>query len=285
MPVLNDYFFNNRNIYISKHNRFAPYPTHSHQFLEINYLLAGQADEIVAGQSIHLNQGDLLLIDVGTPHSIARLNKNDLLINILFRDQNISIELLNQMQRTKSVLDNFLINHSAQQRTQQSFLLFNHENSEIQQTIEQIIEEYFFKPYFSDAVIQASLTILVALLARNYPIEPEQHVSTQHQLAINLLTEIRNHYADTSLEKLATKYAYNKNYLGSLFHKEIGTTFSNALTSERLLQAQNLIKTTAQPLNNICRTVGISNTTFFYHKYEQKFGHSPKNDREKNQFI
>ncbi|KRM86328.1 hypothetical protein [Liquorilactobacillus vini] len=39
--VLNNYFFKNKDIYISKHNRFAPYPTHSHTFLEINYLLKG----------------------------------------------------------------------------------------------------------------------------------------------------------------------------------------------------------------------------------------------------
>ncbi|WP_225353495.1 hypothetical protein [Lacticaseibacillus thailandensis] len=29
-PVFNDYFFNNRNVFVSKHNRFAPYPLHSH---------------------------------------------------------------------------------------------------------------------------------------------------------------------------------------------------------------------------------------------------------------
>ena len=33
--VLSNYFFRNKDIYISKHNRFADYPEHTHIFLEM----------------------------------------------------------------------------------------------------------------------------------------------------------------------------------------------------------------------------------------------------------
>ena len=86
--VLSNYFFKNKDIYISRHNRYADYPTHTHTFLEMNYMLQGHAIEIVDDKKITLNTGDLLLLDEGSTHSIKALGDNDLLINILFRTVN-----------------------------------------------------------------------------------------------------------------------------------------------------------------------------------------------------
>lgn len=108
--VLNDYFFKNKTIYISKHNRYAPYPKHTHTFLEMNYMLRGEADEVVQGQSVHLKTGDLLLLDVGCEHAIGYLGTNDLLINILFQDRDINLDLLSSLRKSQSVLYEFLLN-------------------------------------------------------------------------------------------------------------------------------------------------------------------------------
>lgn len=47
MELLNDYFFKNKDIYISKHNRFADYPYHTHQFLELNYMYSGSSEQVI----------------------------------------------------------------------------------------------------------------------------------------------------------------------------------------------------------------------------------------------
>lgn len=139
IPVLNNYFFRNKDIYISKHNRYAPYPTHTHLFLEMNYVLFGHADEIVNGKQIHLQAGDLLLLDVGSKHSIGYLGENDILINLLFRDKNISINLLNDLRRSKSVLYEFLINRvtNKDHQSEDNYLIFHKQkNNEVQVTLE-----------------------------------------------------------------------------------------------------------------------------------------------------
>lgn len=118
MPVLNDYFFNNCSVSIRKHNRFADYPLHTHQFFEINYMLRGEADEIVDGQPLHLTQGDVLLLDIGSQHTIKALGKADLMINVLFRDRNVSLDLLTQLQAQKSVFYDFLLNQVATPQSQ-----------------------------------------------------------------------------------------------------------------------------------------------------------------------
>lgn len=280
LPVLNDYFFRNRNIFISKHNRFAPYPTHTHQFLEINYMLRGHVTEIVNGQPLTLSEGDVLLLDAGSTHSIGVAGQNDLLINILFRDRNISLDLLNQIHSAKSVLYDFLLNRVDAQTQDLQYILFSgQDNGSIQATIDGLIEEYYQPTDFSDTIIQSSLTILIAKLIRSYHVHAKP-TSASQLMAIKMLSDIREHYATTTLEALAADYAYNKNYLGNLFHREVGKTFSQALTEERLIHARELIQTTDQPISVVCAQVGISNRSFFYHKYAEKFGHTPKADRQ-----
>lgn len=280
LPVLNDYFFRNRNIFISKHNRFAPYPEHTHQFLEINYMLRGHVTEIVNGKELTLSEGDVLLLDTGSTHSIGTAGENDLLINILFRDRNISLDLLNQIHSTKSVLYDFLLNRVDSQTKDMQYILFSaHDNQSIQTTIDSLIEEYYQPDDFSDTIIQASLTILIAKLIRNYHVQAK-HTSPSQKIAIRMLDDIRKHYATITLESLAESYAYNKNYLGNLFRHEVGKTFSQALTEERLIRARELIQTTDQAISSVCSQVGISNRSFFYHKYTDKFGHTPKEDRK-----
>lgn len=56
--VVNKRLLSHHSIYLSKHNRFAPYPLHSHQFVEINYMLKGECDELVEGEPIHLSFND-----------------------------------------------------------------------------------------------------------------------------------------------------------------------------------------------------------------------------------
>jgi AraC-like ligand binding domain. len=103
-----DYFFKYHSVYISKHNRFAPYPKHSHKFLELNYMLSGNCQQVVDGERIMLNQGDILMMNIGCSHSIAPLGENDLLINLLFRDQSITFSLLNDIHSNNSLTYSFL---------------------------------------------------------------------------------------------------------------------------------------------------------------------------------
>ena len=280
MPVLNNYFFNNCSVNIRKHNRFADYPLHTHQFFEINYMLRGEADEIVDEQPLHLAQGDVLLLDIGSQHTIKALGQDDLMINVLFRDRNLSLNLLNQLQAQKSVFYDFLLNHVATSQSQH--LLFQAKQTaqpEIQATLDNLICEYYQHQSFADTIIQAQLTILIALLVRHYPTTAQQ-LTPSELLAMQMLDKIRSHYQKLTLSDLAAEFAYNKNYLSNLFTKVVGKLFSVALTEERLLRAHELIQNTTTPVSEICASVGIRNKSFFYHKYAEKFGHAPIVDRE-----
>lgn len=281
--VLNNYFFKNKDIYISKHNRFAPYPTHSHTFLEINYMLEGEAKQVVNGKALILNRGDLLLLDVGAEHSIEALGENDLLINILFRNSNINIDFLKDLRRSRSVLYDFLLKSPIKANEEQNYLIFRTaKNNKISQIMDEIIEEYFLKKEFSDAIIKAYLQILVTNLVRDYRISDQQPQNKRRKLVVDILDEIDKNYKTITLQKIARKYGYNKNYLSNLFKKEVGKPFSEIVIQKKLTQAHILITSTSLPISQIIEAVGISNKSFFYKKYYDFYKEKPLADRQHN---
>ncbi|MFT8748500.1 AraC family transcriptional regulator [Liquorilactobacillus nagelii] len=283
IKVLNNYFFRNKDIYVSKHNRFAPYPLHSHTFLEINYMLEGKADQIVNGKPITLNRGDLLLLDVGAEHSIDTLGEGDLLINILFRNTNINIDFLKDLRRSRIVLYDFLLKSPIKANEKQNYLIFRTaKNYKISQIMDEMIEEYFLKKEFSDTIIKSYLHILVTNLVRDYQIVDQQPQSKTRRIVIEILDEIDKEYNSISLQKLANKYGYNKNYLSNLFKKEVGKSFSDVVIQKKLTQAHTLIMSTSLPISKIIEAVGISNKSFFYKKYYEFYKEKPLADRQRN---
>ncbi len=283
-PVLNDYFFTQRHLIIRKHNRFAAYPVHSHQFFEINYMLRGCATEYVNGKCIKLSQGDVLLLDIGTKHSLAALDADDLLINVLFDDALLSVDFIDQINASESALQDFLANRRTKRNAPPQYCLFANTDTQANgaiKTLNALIDEYYLQPEFCDIVMQAELAILLAQLLRDYQ-RPLITQGTGQILASKIMADIKQNYRKLSLDDLAEKYSYNRTYLSNLFRKEVGRPFSEVLTEERLLNARRLIQTSTKPIGEICHEVGMSNKSFFYHKYAQQFGHSPREDRAKS---
>lgn len=140
--VVNKRLLSHHFIYLSKHNRFAPYPLHSHQFVEINYMLKGECDELVEGEPIHLKEGNVLMMDIGCHHSISTLHQNDLMINLIFNNKNISFKFWDETHKKDSFIYQYIFNISMQNHNKQKFILFP-KNADITDTMDEIINEYF----------------------------------------------------------------------------------------------------------------------------------------------
>lgn len=274
-----DYFFKYHSVYISKHNRFAPYPEHTHKFLELNYMLSGSCEQIVDGNIISLNEGDILMMNVGCNHSIKPLGKDDILINLLFRDESITFNLLNDIHRNNSLTYGFLSDISLGKKPDRNYIIFP-ENGDIKKTIDSIIEEYYLEKPFSNSIIESYLDILLSKILRHHPLPTVSIHNDQQQLVFKCLNEIDKNYQNITLTDLSKKLGYNKEYLGNLIKKITHSSFSDLKTQQRLIQANNLIQSSTLPINSIIEEVGIKNKNFFYKKYQELYGMSPAEKRK-----
>ncbi|MGL5577280.1 MAG: response regulator transcription factor [Sarcina sp.] len=85
---------------------------------------------------------------------------------------------------------------------------------------------------------------------------------------------------ELSLKTLAAKYRINSSYLGQIFSKEVGISFSEYLNKVKNTKAKDLILNTNMKINNIAKEVGYTDTSYFYRKFKKYYGVCPSTLRE-----
>ncbi|WP_274648648.1 response regulator transcription factor [Paenibacillus humicola] len=92
-----------------------------------------------------------------------------------------------------------------------------------------------------------------------------------------VLGRIHEAYAeDLSLKSLSSQYNIHPVYLGQLFHKETGETFSEYVNRFRVEKAKALLRETNKKVADIARQVGYWETGYFYKQFKRYVGISPK---------
>lgn len=101
-------------------------------------------------------------------------------------------------------------------------------------------------------------------------------------LVRDVLFIIMQRYSDDlTLLAIADELHVNSMYLGQLFKKELGVSFSKYLNSYRVKKAQDLIINTSLNFSEISEQVGYSSPGYFYKKFKKECGFSPSDYREK----
>ncbi|MBB5887642.1 AraC family transcriptional regulator [Lactovum miscens] len=283
LSFVKTFFLKNRAVYISKHNRFADYPTHTHDFLEFNYMLDGKCEQIINGEPFTLHTGDLLLMDNNSHHKIRALSEHDILINIIFPMENFSTELLSELKQQKNMLFQFLM-QDISKHSEGGFVFFDAEkNPTIRDILEQMINVYFTGLTFSNEILRSYVPILFMELIGNtdYHLNGVVQKTITNETIIQSLKYIESEYQTLTLSELSKKLAYNKNYLSNLLKAKLGHTFTELLNEERLKNSVLLLELTTLPITDVAEQVGFSNLNYFYRIFTKKYGVKPKEFRMK----
>lgn len=100
-----------------------------------------------------------------------------------------------------------------------------------------------------------------------------------------IMDEVQKNYReDMNLKTLAYKYHMNASYLGQIFQKEVGCSFTQYLSSKKIEIAKELILNTNMKINDIAKQVGYPDTSYFYRKFKQHYGVAPASLREMKKY-
>lgn len=95
------------------------------------------------------------------------------------------------------------------------------------------------------------------------------------------LRYIREHYADAlTLKSLGNQFHIHPNYLGQLFHKQTGDTFTDHLNKYRIEKAKELLADSRLKVSDIARQVGYWETGYFYKQFKKHVGMVPGDYKE-----
>lgn len=106
----------------------------------------------------------------------------------------------------------------------------------------------------------------------------------QAELINDIITITREKYCeqDFSINTVADELEMNAAYLGRIFKKVTGSTFSEFVLTERMQEACRLLSSTDEPIDSIVSLTGFNDTPYFYKLFKRINGCTPFRFRQEN---
>lgn len=129
------------------------------------------------------------------------------------------------------------------------------------------------KDVLSEGELAASLRRTVA---RDTLLPPPTSALVKQAIAF-----IQQHYSEPlSRQEIAGTLNVSKDYLGRIFHQELGLSPWEYLIRYRVLRAKELLWTTSATITEVARQVGFDNAAYFSHIFQRETGYSPRAFRQ-----
>ena len=270
-----------RMITIRPHTRFAAFPAHSHDYVEILYMLRGQTVHDLPGREpLTLACGELLMINCQATHAIRLCGEENVGVNFIvqpaFFDE--AIAAVGQ----SNALGRFLMD--ALKRGESTVPYLHFRVAQVQ-AIQSLLESILFSMLDEHPAGQRMLKTAMTLLMMNL-LEHTGQLSLPetagNALVVAVLEEIRQNYATISLKDFAAAHHVSAAYLSQTVRRATGESCTRLIQRQRMVQARRLLRETELPVSDVCAAVGYANTGHFYHLFQQETGMSPRAYREVN---
>ncbi|MNV75525.1 Arabinose operon regulatory protein [compost metagenome] len=80
---------------------------------------------------------------------------------------------------------------------------------------------------------------------------------------------------DLSLEAVSAQVFISPKYLSKLFKEELGVTYTDYVTSQRMERAKMLLESNNMTVEQIASTVGYGTAAYFIKKFREMYGCTP----------
>lgn len=263
-----------RMITLRPHTRFVSFPSHSHDYVEMLYMVKGcTVHEFPGREPLELTAGDILLMNCQSIHAIRECGAGDVGVNFIVQPGFFD-EALNAI-GSGNALGRFLVD--ALKRGESSIPYMHFRVSEIpavQSLLESMVYTLADDVPTSQRILKTSMTLLLLHLLEN-----TDHLtlpsSGANALVVAVLDEIRHNYASISLKDFAASMHVSAAYLSQTVHRATGMSCTEHLQRQRINQAKRLLRETDLSVMDVCCAVGYSNTSHFYRLFTQHVGMNP----------
>ncbi len=264
---------------IRKHTRFAPFPKHKHNYIELIYNCSGETvHRVNDSEKITLGQGELLLLGTNAVHEVDYAGEKDIAVNFIIKPEFFSTTM--GIVGYGNTIYNYIMSELSL-KGDAGYILFKvAEVLPIQNLIENLIYSLYFAPNRNYASQNLTMGLIFSELSNeteNFDVQPLRY---EREIALKTAQYIENSYRDAKLSVISEELHISQVSLCKIIKKSLGSTFKNLLQKKRLAEAEKLIKNTDIPITEIIYSVGYENTNFFYKLFSEQFHCSPKTYRQ-----
>ncbi len=266
-----------RLITIRPHTRFAHFPEHSHNYVEVVYMCQGSTTHIANGTTVTLSQGELLFFGQGATQEILPAGKQDIAVNFIILPQFFD-KVLEMLDTDKAPLRTFLTESLGSENT--GWLHFRVADIlPVQNLVENLIYALLTESEPNRRSICQTTMGLLFMELMNHT-DKLTTKNTREDAVVHVLRYIEEHYPDASLTNIAGELNYDLYWLSREIHRRTGSTFQELLQRKRLSQAAYYLRSTSLKVDDIGRAVGYSNLSYFHRIFKEAYGLTPKKYRD-----
>ena len=268
-----------RYISVRTHTRFVDFPVHTHNYIEIMYVCQGTITHYVEGKELVMKPGDILFLNQYARHGIRRAGQEDIGINFIALPEFFDIPL--SMLHEDNILADFLVNTLRTSQVSAEYLLFSpKDNRAIENLMENIVVSLLEGREEEENINQITMGLIFLHLLNHVDTIDRKSSQTWQELLVNsTLRYINKNYREASLGELAEDFHQSASQLSKLIKKSTGYTFKELLQRRRFQRAVELLVDTSLPVSDIFSAVGYENSSYFYTRFHEKYGMSPREYR------
>lgn len=251
------------------------YQAHTHDFIEIVYIVKGSAMHRIGNSEYPAKRGTLLFINRGQVHSFSS-PRPFTYYNLMLTPEFISNQLVDSGNLYEILsLSMFEEFQQAQQNTRPLAQLSGEAIPEMDVLFSALHREYQKKEPGRSILIRSYLNAVLTHIFRCLCRQDEE-------LIIPVLRQyIEEHCSERlTLKDLSQKCFYHPSYLSRIFHEKNGVTLTDYMTKIRIQKAIDLLETSGLSVEEIRISCGMSDKTFFYKKFREETGFSPAEFRK-----
>lgn len=277
------------NVSVRQGFRYMPLILHSHQFIELNYIVKSNGCFMVTNDSKQeLNDGDIILCPPGFFHCFEAYHDQCIILDVFIRVTTFDtafFHLLNNNDYLSTVFTNALYHPG------EGCILWHCKNdSKLKEILLTALSESHSREKYKNRMTELLIMQFFLQLMRNHEQEASfsmPNIRTADEQFQSLLNYMCAHYQTVTLSQLATQFNYSERQIIRLLKKYSKKGFSELLLDIRMNKAIQFLKNPSMSIPQIASKLGYASNAYFIKVFKKEFTFTPEEFRkrlEKMQF-
>lgn len=243
---------------------------HTHDFVEIFYVVEGCAKHHYNGKFETCEIGDMFLLLPDEMHGFRKINNE----NFIHRDIVISKDMFKQ---ACDYLGDSVYNEIINGEKSPKVKITGSMIEKLENLITDInLHRFDIRNSTNNMFLLKSKVFLVELLSIYYNNGYNGDYSSPSWLKIILQKFNVKQYVKGGISSILEGIHFDKSYICRVFKKYVGCSMTQYLLNVRLENAVSLLKTTDLTIAEICDEIGIESVPYLTVAFKKKYGHPPR---------
>ena len=277
----NEYFQKNESVFVHlTDNADFNDVIHSHNFIELSYVVSGAAIHKIEDVSYPIKKGNVIIVNYNVPHAFSfdpMAEEKFMTYDLLFTPDFFNVSGM-ENNEFYSLASSYLFSSIFTEFNSHDLLqnVIKTNSKDFHSLFKKIYNEYTEREMGFQNIIRAYLIELIIKIFREIDKRQPAFTQSHRELVQKAIDHMRNNYkSHISLDDIVSGMFLSKNYFRQIFKKTTGTSISSYIQELRITEACRLLETTTESLAEIAVKCGFNDIKFFYQTFKKAVGMTP----------